>query len=402
MSILKLAYLASWLSVFLVYSQGVFASEQSLKRNLAVATVISRNSSIVSYHPQPPIQEKTEKKKMAMTQTVAQDSVATRPKTSDSLCDLLSELDDAPSSRLLSETQPETRLETSSHQTIDRNFRQKILDSWKNLFNRSANAAQIPLSQPIVTLVTISDQTASTSEIITRQNRLQSWFKLSKTSPSALQNKSQEIQILVNNSLVGTVREPQKARIIARRLESLLSDANLDPLQIMPTIADGQPAGKLDQRLLFVLDQTMIPKGMKNPDLLAVEWVNNLRIALNASPLNLVEAQQKMYNLVETDRAIEGLASWYGPYFHGRLTANGEIYNQHGLTAAHPSMKLNTYLKVTNLNNDKSIILRVNDRGPYIPPRSLDLSLGAAECLDGVEKGVIPYRAVVMQSASAN
>jgi hypothetical protein len=147
MSILKLAYLASWLSIFLAYSQGVFASEQSLKRNLAVATVISRNSSIVSYHPQQPIQEKTETKKKATTQTVAQDSVATRPKTSNSLCDLLSELDDTPDSRLLSETQPETRLETSSHQTINRDFRQKILNSWKNLFNRSASAAQIPLQR---------------------------------------------------------------------------------------------------------------------------------------------------------------------------------------------------------------------------------------------------------------
>jgi rare lipoprotein A len=249
--------------------------------------------------------------------------------------------------------------------------------------------------------VTISDQTPSTPEVITRQNRIQSWFKLSKTFP-AQQSKSQEIQILVNNSLIGTVHEPQKAKIIARRLESLLSDPNLDPLKITPFVAEGQPAAKLDQRLLFVLDPTMIPKGMINPDLLAIEWVNNLRIALDVAPLNLVDAQQQMYDLVETDRAIEGLASWYGPYFHGRLTANGEIYNQHGLTAAHPSMRLNTFLKVTNLNNDKSIILRINDRGPYIPPRSLDISLGAAECLDSVENGVIPYRAVVMESASSN
>ncbi|NJN76437.1 MAG: septal ring lytic transglycosylase RlpA family protein [Synechococcaceae cyanobacterium RL_1_2] len=112
-----------------------------------------------------------------------------------------------------------------------------------------------------------------------------------------------------------------------------------------------------------------------------------------------------MYNLKESKNQqsqFDGLASWYGPYFHGRLTANGEIYNQFGLTAAHPSLALNTYLKITNLNNNKSVILRVNDRGPYIPPRTLDLSLGSARCLGSVETGVIPYQATIMEPDAPN
>ncbi len=81
-------------------------------------------------------------------------------------------------------------------------------------------------------------------------------------------------------------------------------------------------------------------------------------------------------------------ASWYGPKFHGKLTANGEIYDQMALTAAHKSLKFGTLLKVTNPRNGKSVILRINDRGPYIDNRELDLSKGAAIELGLIEKGV--------------
>ena len=81
-------------------------------------------------------------------------------------------------------------------------------------------------------------------------------------------------------------------------------------------------------------------------------------------------------------------ASWYGPKFHGKLTANGEIYNQMALTAAHKSLKFGTLLKVTNTKNGRSVIVRINDRGPYIEGRDLDLSKGAAIELGLLRKGV--------------
>lgn len=81
-------------------------------------------------------------------------------------------------------------------------------------------------------------------------------------------------------------------------------------------------------------------------------------------------------------------ASWYGPKFHGKLTANGEIYDQMALTAAHKSLKFGTLLKVTNPKNGNSVIVRINDRGPYIGDRELDLSKGAATKLGLLEKGV--------------
>jgi rare lipoprotein A len=82
-----------------------------------------------------------------------------------------------------------------------------------------------------------------------------------------------------------------------------------------------------------------------------------------------------------------GLASWYGDAFHGRLTANGEIYDMTHLTAAHPTMPLPSYARVTNLENGSSVIVRVNDRGPYSHNRLIDLSKRAAEMLDYTRTG---------------
>ena len=82
-----------------------------------------------------------------------------------------------------------------------------------------------------------------------------------------------------------------------------------------------------------------------------------------------------------------GLASWYGDAFHGRLTANGEIYDMTHLTAAHPTMPLPSYARVTNLDNGSSVIVRVNDRGPYSHNRLIDLSKRAAEMLDYAQSG---------------
>ncbi|MGB8819316.1 MAG: septal ring lytic transglycosylase RlpA family protein [Rhizobiaceae bacterium] len=82
-----------------------------------------------------------------------------------------------------------------------------------------------------------------------------------------------------------------------------------------------------------------------------------------------------------------GIASWYGDAFHGRLTANGEIYDMNHLSAAHPTMPLPSYARVTNKSNGNSVIVRVNDRGPYAHGRVIDLSRRAAELLDYTSKG---------------
>ncbi len=83
-----------------------------------------------------------------------------------------------------------------------------------------------------------------------------------------------------------------------------------------------------------------------------------------------------------------GLASWYGRKFHGRKTASGETFDMNGLTAAHRSLPLNCYVKVTNKTNGKTVVVKVNDRGPFHGNRVLDLSYGAAKQLGITSKGV--------------
>ena len=93
---------------------------------------------------------------------------------------------------------------------------------------------------------------------------------------------------------------------------------------------------------------------------------------------------------------MTGRASWYGDFHHGRLTANGEIFDKNALTAAHRTLPFGTRLRVVNLENDREVEVRINDRGPTIPGRVLDLSYAAARALGAVGAGVIPVRMTVL------
>jgi rare lipoprotein A len=88
----------------------------------------------------------------------------------------------------------------------------------------------------------------------------------------------------------------------------------------------------------------------------------------------------------------EGVASWYGSDFHGRLTANGEVFDMHSMSAAHPTLPLPSYVRVTNISNHKSVIVRVNDRGPYSGNRLIDVSEQAANLLGFHGSGLAPVR----------
>lgn len=87
-------------------------------------------------------------------------------------------------------------------------------------------------------------------------------------------------------------------------------------------------------------------------------------------------------------------ASWYGPGFHGRTTANGETYNMYSMTAAHKTLPFNTRLMLVNPINNKTVIVRINDRGPYIKGREIDLSYSAASALGVVDAGVLKLKVI--------
>lgn len=95
-------------------------------------------------------------------------------------------------------------------------------------------------------------------------------------------------------------------------------------------------------------------------------------------------------------RVFEGAASWYGREQHGHLTASGERFDMNALTAAHPTLRMGTRLRVTNLRNGRQVVVRINDRGPYSRGRVLDLSYAAARVLGMINAGVVSVRAEVL------
>lgn len=95
----------------------------------------------------------------------------------------------------------------------------------------------------------------------------------------------------------------------------------------------------------------------------------------------------------------QGIASWYGEDFHGKKTASGEIYDMYAMTAAHKTLPMGTYVRVTRQENGKSIIVRINDRGPYVRKRIIDLSYSAAGKLDIVGPGSAPVEIVALGAA---
>ncbi len=95
-------------------------------------------------------------------------------------------------------------------------------------------------------------------------------------------------------------------------------------------------------------------------------------------------------------RTLTGIASWYGKKFHGRKTANGEIYNMDELTAAHKELPFNTRVRVVNLNNNKCVVVRINDRGPFVKGRIIDLSRKAAAELGMLLSGIAKVRVDIL------
>ena len=105
-------------------------------------------------------------------------------------------------------------------------------------------------------------------------------------------------------------------------------------------------------------------------------------------------------SVVPKDQPQTGEASWYGEEFEGNTTANGEVYDSNGLTAAHPTLPFGTTVRVTNLSNRKKILLRINDRGPHFGQRLIDVSWKAAERLGFVDSGTTPVRVEVVARPS--
>lgn len=292
---------------------------------------------------------------------------------------------------------------TSSHHFSNTSLPQKIWKLIENLFSwgQSVESTDRTLTEEMVLIRPVT-QTGTRGRKKSQERRVKRGFlqytqRQKKTADAA---EKQQFQVVVKGRGIAQLPTQKQAEQMAKNLTLLFCNAS-DPAEIKSSVqvmlSDGIPVVKAGDRLLFQVDDTLAQGLDQHRELLAIEWANNLRLALGQSPLSVADAQQQMYNLVETPNTIEGIASWYGPYFHGRYTATGEIYDQYDLTAAHPTLPFDTYLKVKNLDNGHTLIVRINDRGPYIPGRTLDLSRQAARSLQSEKVGVIPFEATLMK-----
>lgn len=224
-----------------------------------------------------------------------------------------------------------------------------------------------------------------------------------KLAPTNANASPKGFTIRVKNVAIGQVQSRPAADQVARQIRQAVPELEANPNGLTPKLSEALAAAQVDGKTVFVLPEAGSAQTNSAPAsprsqtaLQAIAWVNNLRLAFGGAPLEPSQVQMAAHGLGETRQTFNGTASWYGPYFHGRQTATGETFNQHDLTAAHKTLPFGTYLKVRNQLNGKSVVVRINDRGPYIGDRSLDLSYAAAQCLGGDRVGLIPYQATIL------
>ncbi len=159
------------------------------------------------------------------------------------------------------------------------------------------------------------------------------------------------------------------------------------------------------QELVQITNKTTLPDTTRNLAQDALQATNRLRRLMgNAPPLRKIVGlpQQRQVTQVAVGpirMQISGIASWYGPGFHGNRSASGEIYNQNAMTAAHRSLPFGTRVLVTNMNNGRSTVVRINDRGPFVRGRVIDLSAAAARILGIVNTGIAPVKLQVLDNS---
>ncbi|MBW4488328.1 MAG: septal ring lytic transglycosylase RlpA family protein [Trichocoleus desertorum ATA4-8-CV12] len=161
---------------------------------------------------------------------------------------------------------------------------------------------------------------------------------------------------------------------------------------------------KANGNILVTLDTTTtLPDTTRDLANDALQATNRLRRLLgNAVPLREVSGRpvkrEQTIAVGSVKFHVKGWASWYGPGFNGNRSASGEIFNQNALTAAHRDLPFGTKVRVTNLDNGRSVVVRINDRGPYAFDRVIDLSAAAAQVLGLIHSGVAPVRLDVMDT----
>lgn len=160
-----------------------------------------------------------------------------------------------------------------------------------------------------------------------------------------------------------------------------------------------------DAEIVAVDHGTVLPDTVENAAGDMLQATNRIRRQMGgAAPLSGIEGDPNGFGQVSLGRLnlrVSGYASWYGPGFDGNYSASGEVFNQEALTAAHPSLPFGTQVRVTNMDTGQSVVVRINDRGPFAHDRVIDLSAGAARVIGLISSGVAPVSLEVLGAASA-
>lgn len=207
--------------------------------------------------------------------------------------------------------------------------------------------------------------------------------------------------------LLASPNPVERATAAAAMINQLNRDG-LDASKIVPAWNNGNYVIKFGDRTVLKFDQQAIfpePQQDKSEDVL--ESANLLRRLLGgANPVSEVAnapksraATTSVFSPTLNSRIVgtmTGMASWYGPGFDGNYSASGEVFNASDLTAAHPSLPFGTLVRVVNMDNGQSVVVRINDRGPYAHGRVIDVSTAAANMIGLISSGVAPVRLEVL------
>lgn len=214
------------------------------------------------------------------------------------------------------------------------------------------------------------------------------------------ENDSEVAAVCLNGKDLITFRAPaqsgdasEEADDLAARLQDVLADKNFDPSQLLPTHDGDKGVIKLSGNVAatFRAPNAMDCKDKQSPNAMdaSLKLVNAIRSEYNAPtlPANFPNLADRAA-VASASGSFSGTASWYGPRFHGRKTSDGHRFDMDKLTAAHRSLPFGTKLLVLNRRTGDSCVVEVNDRGPFIGNRVLDLSRGAARRLNMLGSGV--------------
>jgi rare lipoprotein A len=244
-------------------------------------------------------------------------------------------------------------------------------------------------------------------------------YNLAASNPAKVASVGNVMDVSKSPSSI-TDNPVHRASLLAAKVNQLIRDS-ADASQITVSWKTGEKSPQassvteqLDRytikingkELVEINEATQLADTTNNAAQDALQATNRLRRLIgNASPINqIANLPKNQISLPKLPQQVagrirlnfKGIASWYGYDWAGRKTANGERYNPEGMTAAHRSLPMGTKVRVTNTRNGKSVVVRINDRGPYIGGRVIDLSLGAARLLGMMSSGLAPVKIEVL------